>query len=364
MDKKLICVLLTMILFAGLAMPVFAAPWAGFPDETAPTPTKMSYGFWTTIAEKPTDPVTDPTTAPTTATTATDPTAVTGPTTAATTAPTEPTTAPPPTPAAGPVLVFNRQVDLYPYFDSPFLAGSDLYIPITVTDTAAPETGTVLATDRDIKNDNVSVSYKILVGAEYVDTVTMVSGQKEKLDDLPAGMYAKIELADTFMPLERSQLSIRLVLSVNGVSYQRTATTINCDLRNRLENVERSSIYGAIRPMQFRISPRYNGDASFDFGNDIRYTAKVAANKRYYLNLDRNEKENFAEAYPGAYLEYYDFRGNNDTFASMGSLEIPVDTGSFKESKTATELYVYEVLGDRLSSLGRTWSPTTTAPAR
>jgi hypothetical protein len=352
MDKNLTSLLLSMVLAVGLAVPASATAWAGFPDEGEQTPTMTAYSFWTQVAEVPTEPTSEATTA---TTGPTEPTADIGPTgSTEPPAPTDPPPPPPPpTPVTGPVLVYNKLVDLYPVFDSPFLAGSDLYIPIAVTDTADPTAGTVLATDKNIKSDAVTVSYKVIAGADYVDAVTLVSGQKEKQPGLPAGMYAKIELANTYMPLDRSQLSIRLVLSVNGVSYQRTAVTVNCYLRNRLENIESSSVFGALLPMQFRISPRYGGDVSFDFGEGVSYTGTVSPNKRYYLNLDRTEKVNFAETYPGAYLEYYDFRGNNDTFASVGQLQIPVDTANFKEQKTSTELYVYEVLGDRLSSLGQ-----------
>lgn len=249
------------------------------------------------------------------------------------------------------VMVYNKQVDPdFTYLDQVW-AGSDLYIPIGAWDTSKDDSSEAIATEKQIKNDNVHVSYKALQGYDYVDNVSIVSGKKEKLPGIPSGMLAKVEFTDTFLPLEKSRVSVRLTLSVNGVGFQDTAITYNADIQNRVEQISRNSIYSALIPAQFKVSSNYFGEASFDFGGNIRYTSRVSGSQKYYLNLDRSPNPSLAEMYPDTYLEYYHFKGDNATFSTVGKLEIPINKAKFKEKKTTAQVYVYRVEGDRLQAL-------------
>lgn len=297
MGKKAICFLLTLLLAAALAVP--ASAYVQFDDTGGYTETTTLYNF-----------ITDQS-----------------------------------------ALLYNGQLDFDYDFMGKVWAGSVLYIPIGAFDTTEKDPEEELASEKLVKNDNVQLSYKVLQGIEYVDEVTLVSSKKEKLKALPAGMYAKIRYTNNFLPLNKSRVSVRLVLSVNGVSFQDSAITFNCDLQNREEYINRNSIFGALVPAQFRVNLQYKGEASFDFGEGVKYTARVTGGKKYYLNLDRTPKEPFSDLYPDAYLEFYDFRGNNDTFASVGKLVIPVHKEQFKEKKTKAEVYAYEVVGAELKAL-------------
>lgn len=251
------------------------------------------------------------------------------------------------------VMVFAKEVlDDYDYYDADIVyAGSDLYVPIYAFDTTADSPTEIIATDKQVKTDNIQVSYKALQGRDCVDSVSLVSGKKEKIKDLPAGMYAKVSFTRTYFQTGKTKLSIRLVLSVNGVSYQDTAVTFGCNFRNRQESIDKNSVYGALSPAQFKASSRYNGEASFDFGDNIKYTGRVSNGRQYILSLDRSVDTTIKEMYPDAYLEYYNFRGDNDTFSSVGTLEIPINQSKFKEKKTRAEVYAYEVVGNRLTAL-------------
>lgn len=248
-------------------------------------------------------------------------------------------------------LIYNKKLNLDYDLADVIYSGSDLYIPIGYYDPEADDTDDKIAAEKQIKNDNVQVSYKVMQGRDHVDSITIVSSKKEKLKELPAGMYVKISYTRNFLPLYKTRVSVRMVLSVNGVSYQDTAVTIEADLQNREEYINRNSVFGALTPSQFQVSNRYFGESSFDFGEGVKFTGRVGAGKRYYLNLSREDNPRLTEMYSDAYLEFYNFMGTNDTFASTGRLIIPVDTAKFKANKTKAQVYGYEIVGDQLRAL-------------
>lgn len=246
------------------------------------------------------------------------------------------------------VLLYNGETDPdFTYLDN-FYAGSSLYVPVGAYDTAKTGVKEAIATDKQVKDDKVELSSMVLLGKDFVDSVTLVSAKKEKLKELPAGMYAKIKYTADYFSLSQSRVSVRLVLSVNGASYQDTAVTFQCNLMNRSEDITRNSVYGALTPTQFRAASNYSGEATFDFGGGVKYTARVKAKEKYYLNLDRTPDPAVQELYPDAYMEFYNFKGEYDTFESAGRLEIPVNEQKFKEKKTSAQLYIYEIKGDKL----------------
>lgn len=247
------------------------------------------------------------------------------------------------------VLVYNKEAETDPDYDK-IWAGSDLYIPVYVYPNG--EGNGEIASDKLIKSDSVGVSAKVTRGTQYVGDVTIVDGKKLKIDDLPAGAYARIPFSADYQNLAKTTVSVRLVLSVKGVSYQETRATLNVNLSNRVEEIAANSVYGAQKPTQFKVASNYNGDATFDFGENIRYTAKVKAGKKYYLNMQRTANEAITDMYPDAHLEFYSFSGKDDAFESKGKLEIPVKRDQFKDKNGSTSLYAYRVDGSKLVALG------------
>lgn len=200
------------------------------------------------------------------------------------------------------VLVYGGEAEEdFTYLDE-FYAGSAMYVPVGAYNTEGKGADEKIATDKQIKNDKVELSYKVINGASCVETVELVSGKKEKIKDLPAGMYAKIKYTGDYLELGRTTVKVRLVLSVGGISYQDTAVTFSCKLMNRKEDITKNSVYGAITPAQFKVASNYWGEATFDFGGNIRYTARVKAREVYYLNLDQTPDAAITEMYPDAYL--------------------------------------------------------------
>lgn len=246
------------------------------------------------------------------------------------------------------VLVYNNEAETDPDYDK-IWAGSDLYVPVYVYPDRSNQEE--IATDKLIKSDSVTVSAKVTHGAQYIGDVTLVDGKKRKLDDLPAGIYARIPFTGDYANLGKTSVTMRLVLLVNGLSYQETRVTLNCTLQNRVENIITNSVFSAKKPAQFKAGKGYNGDAAFDFGDNIRYTARVTAGKSYYLNLQRTPNKAIADMYPDAHLEFYNFMGKEDSFASSGKLEIPVKRDQFKDKNGAASIFAYRVDGDNLTAL-------------
>lgn len=247
------------------------------------------------------------------------------------------------------IIVDNKEVFTDPIY-SAIVAGSDVYLPIYVY----PDGGrtSVQATDKMIKTDNVTISSKVLVGKDYVGNIELVDGKKLKLKGVKAGAYARIPLVSNYDKTGRSLVTLRLVLSVNDVTYERTQVSLKCKVMNRETEIDKNSVYGAKTPAQFHVHRDYSGEVTFDFGGNIKYTAKVKAGKTYYLNLSKEPAAEIKEMYPDAYLEFYNFLGDRDTFSSTGTLEIPVNRSKLSKKGTAPSLYVYRVDGKSLTALG------------
>lgn len=247
------------------------------------------------------------------------------------------------------VMVSNGDVDDDPYYGEAW-PGASIYIPIAVIGGSGDDGANASA--KEIKDNKVAVAYKATMGDPYVDSVTVVEGKKEKIQDLPAGMYAKVQLTDTYTREGSVPIRVNLVLSVNKLSYPKTEITLDMRMINRQVEIHRNTVYTAHTPTQFKVRSSYNGSATFDFGDDVRYNAKVTKKSLYYLNLDKNPNTAIANMYPDAYLEFYNFVGDRDTFANNGTLEIPVNRSKFTPRRsTNTQVFVYEIKNDTLVAL-------------
>jgi hypothetical protein len=244
------------------------------------------------------------------------------------------------------VLVYNNEVEPAPNFGE-IWPDSDIYVPVYVWDEApAP------ASDKDIKNNDVTLSWKSTGDGQYIDDVTLVNGKKAKIEGLGNNIYAKIDLGDDFSGRTPELVRVDLALSVNRVAYPETLTILKFNLVNREIKINRNTVYAAQSPTQFYAMKHYGGRATFDFGDNITYNATVQKGRRYYLNLDRTPDEEIQEQYPDAYLEFYNFRGERDTFTTQGQLKIPIDRAAFTaKGETKARVFAYRVQGVELTAL-------------
>lgn len=249
------------------------------------------------------------------------------------------------------VLVYNKE--LWGYIDyTEVWSGSDIYIPVWVEDDEDGDDR--IATAKEIKEDNVGVIYKATVGDRYIDNVSIVDGGKDKVKNLDKGAYIKLEVADNYTGTSTSNVTLNMVLTVNNVSYQETRVELDFNIANRLEFIDSNSVYGAQVPTRFKVTDSYRGNATFDMGDNIKYTAAVKRSGRYAINFNRDPDYDIDLMYPDAYLEFYNFLGDNDTFESVGTLEIPIDTKSFQDKDAKQpRVYAYEILENKsLRALG------------
>lgn len=246
------------------------------------------------------------------------------------------------------VLVENKEAFNDFHYEEIY-AGSYLLLPLKVYVNGG-NTATAV-TDKMIKNDNVTFSYKVMRGANYVEELSVIDGKKLKLPGVSAGTYVKIPFVSNYSFTTKVVISLQLVLSVNDITYQYSETTLNCRIGPYITDIRNNSVYGAKSPTLFKVSKTYSGEATFDFGNDIKYTTKVVKNGIYFLNLSREQNKDIVEMYPGTHLEFYNFLGDKDTFQSVGRLEIPVNVSSLSKKGEPASLYVYRINGQTLTSL-------------
>lgn len=247
------------------------------------------------------------------------------------------------------VTVYNKEVEDDPDYEE-IWPGMDIYVPVYIL--GASGQNNTHASEKDIKSNEVSLSWKSKTGERYIDDVTLVDGKKAKIAGLDGGMYAKISMVSEYSSRSAMPVYVDLVLSVNRLSYPETLTTLKLDIVNREVNIDRDTVYAAQSPTQFYSMRHYAGKATFDFGDKVTYNATVEKGARYYLHLDRTEDEAFAAMYPDAYLEYYNFRGDRDSFPSTGTLNVPVKRANFTpKGEDKAQVFVYEVQDGNLKAL-------------
>lgn len=245
------------------------------------------------------------------------------------------------------VLVENKEA--FSGFDyEEIYAGSYLLLPLMVRVNGGTPTA---VTDKLMKSDNVTFSYKILRGINFVEELSIVDGKKLKMNGVAAGTYIKIPFVNDYSLATRATITMEFVLSVNNITYQYTQTTLNCRIGPYITDVRSNTVYGAKIPMLFKVDKKYSGEATFDFGNEIKFTAKVNKNDTFFLNLSREANPDVAAMYPDAYLEFYNFLGNKDSFPRGGHLEIPVNVANLSKKDEPASLYVYRIDGKTLTAL-------------
>ncbi|WRS26712.1 hypothetical protein U6B65_10205 [Oscillospiraceae bacterium MB08-C2-2] len=251
------------------------------------------------------------------------------------------------------VVVGNGILNTDPNY-SELLPGTVIYVPIVVMDERDQNPQLVRATSKHLKDNELRASIQGVVGGNFVESVDTVDGKKEKIKGMEAGVYAKIKLVDDYLRLNPSAVELKLVLSVNKVSYQQTRVEFRTQIANRTVEIDDNSVYGAETPTKFKTNGHYYGDVSFDFGKGITYAGRVTRTGVYYLNLSREKDPSLSVMYPKFYMEYYNFLGGNDSFPSNGSLKIDVNNKKFTNKAGQVRVYTYEIVGDTLYALDST----------
>jgi hypothetical protein len=247
------------------------------------------------------------------------------------------------------LFAYNNQIDRQLYFNEIY-PGSAIYIQLIAVD----DTNVTIrpATDKQVKDDRVTVSYKASWGGDLIDSVSIVDIKRERLRNLPSdaeGMYIKVKVAESYFSTRETIVQLKIVLSVNRIAYQETEFDLAFDLMNRMIRINRDSIYGAQVPTMFE-ARGYSGEATFDMGGGVTYTARVRDGQRYIIDYTTEPVSGVSAGNPGGYLEFHRFRGG-PAFASTGKLDIPVNTDNFIEDGSP-QIYVYEINDGRLTALG------------
>ena len=238
------------------------------------------------------------------------------------------------------LLIYNDDGFSYPHDD--IWVGSKLYIPIYC------DFDGDIATMAQISEMKAGVVYK---ANRFVTDVRIVDGAAVNPAELDSGAYACISFTEDYIDIVGTGFICSLVITIDGVAQQISRISFNDTLKNYVEDLHHGSVYTAQKPTVFR-TDRFEGEAVFDFGGGVRYTTHVAKDSRYYLNLDRSKIDALEEKYKKVYTEVYDFRGEHDTFARTGTLQIPINLDSFKPKKNAkTQVYVYKYSGGMLYSV-------------
>ncbi len=244
---------------------------------------------------------------------------------------------------------FNKEVEEDPWYDE-ISPGTEIYLPLYVNVGGVADDD-VPVTAKMVKDDNIEINYKVITGVGYVGKVELIDIKSLKLKDVAAGMYAKIPLARNYDRTGSSAIDVRLKISVNNVTHDDTEIALDGRIRNQITSIPYDSIYGAAVPVMFR-SYSYTGEASFDFGGEIKYDGFVKRGESYFLNLSREPAADLAAMYPDAWLDFYTFLGSNKTFDMIGELKIPVNRNNLARRGQAAELYVYRIDGPYLTALG------------
>lgn len=238
------------------------------------------------------------------------------------------------------VFIFDGVIVPFQYWDE-VLPGSSIFIPIIIENPNGAES---IATERQIRDNNVTISHVVAHGSSLVESVQMVDGRRDRINGLAPGMYARIVFANHHTGMYPAHVVVNMVLNVHRVSYPYTEIEVGVNLLNHIIYIDRSTVFGARIGTLFNVQPGFSGGVVFDMGGGVRYTAMVSAPNRYLIDFTTAPIEGIAEAYPDAHIEFRRFLGNNAVFASYGLLEIPINEDDFAVRGGRPQIFVYEYL--------------------
>ena len=220
------------------------------------------------------------------------------------------------------------------------IPGSTLYIPLAIENAD----GTLaIATDRQVRDHRVTISYMVAQGSRYVQSVELIDTRRERITGLAAGMHVRIVYSEQTQNLSPVNVIVNVALNVNRIYQTDTEIEVGVNLVNHDVIIDRTSVFGARVPTAFQAAHNFSGEATFDMGGGVRYTGRVSASERYLIAYTSTPIADIVDANPDAHLAFHRFLGGQATFAGTGQLQIPINLSNFVDANGNPQVFVYEI---------------------
>ncbi len=227
--------------------------------------------------------------------------------------------------------------------------GDDLYFPLIDIATSDVYTGTLdTKWSINIKSNGLVEKASYYTYPEDTDDADFTYNWAVK-----DAKFVKVEIEDDLEVEEKE--TVKFEMYIADGDYKKTTTEkvivegkIAHDIEAQTIDFENDYyVLDADRYASWKVKKGQKGIAYFDFNDNAYFTVKMISEEKVYLNLSTAYDKDIDAEYNeyDADLEFYNFKGNNDSFIKTGEL--------FIEAKEDT--FIYEIVDGELVAVEAEW---------
>lgn len=248
----------------------------------------------------------------------------------------------------------DEALDLGSGSDVDMMPGDTLYLPLEYEYTPELVPGaSKVESQQQIYKGQINGKWKTYLSEKtngLVKDAELYRAGKNDDDLEQGGVYVKVDLTDSYNSVKDTKVKFSVCVKDSSSKNQTNKATVSGDFvqRNSGNYVEFDWSNTVDGPMVWEVDKGDSGEAEFHFDGGVTYTVKMYSGEKVLLNLSRDFNKSIANDFD-ADLEFYNFKGNSDSFGRSGILAIPA----------AKDSYIYEEKDGKLEEISSTYNKKT-----
>lgn len=248
----------------------------------------------------------------------------------------------------------DEALDLGSGSDVDMMPGDTLYLPLEYEYTPELVPGaSKVESEQQIYKGQINGKWKTYLSEKtngLVKDAELYRAGKNDDDLEQGGVYVKVDLTDSYNSVKDTKVKFSVCVKDSSSKNQTNKATVSGDFvqRNSGNYVDFDWSNIVDGPMVWEVDKGDSGEAEFHFDGGVTYTVKMYSGEKVLLNLNRDFNKSIANDFD-ADMEFYNFKGNSDSFGRSGVLSIPA----------AKDSYVYEEEDGKLVEISSTYNKKT-----
>lgn len=244
----------------------------------------------------------------------------------------------------------SNNITIYP--------GSKIYMPLyhnveavvgestpTIGESGEAVTGFIPYKGKIDKNWRVNFIEK---SKRFIETAEFYKANSDDKNLTKDAVYIKVDVVEELDSINEETINFGVFVAEKGSNNRTKQVYVKGDFSNPIapNKVDFDWANQVNGPMIWEVAKDEDGTAVFNFGDDATYTVKMFGEEKVLLNLSRDHDKKLITKYDTD-MEFYNFKGTQDSFTSVGTLSIPVGD---------EDVYVYENVNGALKPLEFTFN--------
>lgn len=214
--------------------------------------------------------------------------------------------------------------------------GNTIYMPlyhnvigdgIVTIGESAPTTGVIPYKGKIDKNWKVNFVEK---SKRFIDTAEFYRAKTDDKNLVDGAVYIKVEVVEELDSVKKETINYGVYVSEKGGKNKTKQVYVKGDFSNptapNFVDFEWSNQVSG--PMVWEVEKNDDGTAIFDFEDEATYSVKMFGSEKVLLNLSRTYDKKIVSKYD-VDMEFYNFKGDHDSFSAVGVLSVPGDKNSY-----------------------------------